>query len=262
MGIHFNSISNKFFLIFFLAAVSASTAAIETHIDIRVISRGAKFIGTSMGGVEILIRDADTGELYAQGVTVGGTGDTGRIMQQAHKRNGVLAGNNAAVFSASLDLHEPRRLQVIATGPLAQRQAANTVTATQWVIPGRHLTAGNGWLLEMPGFVVDVLEPPAHVSLSGLPQPVGIRANVVKMCGCPVMPGGLWDANDYEIRAIVRRNGELAEEHTMRYGGKASQFEGTLELKQPGSYEVTVYAHDPVTGNTGLDKTTFNLSPD
>ncbi len=39
-----------------------------THITVHVLAKGAKFIGTSMGGVEITIRDADTGELLAKGV--------------------------------------------------------------------------------------------------------------------------------------------------------------------------------------------------
>lgn len=259
---HLNTIYNNLYLIFILSIVTGPVAAVETGIDVRVLSRGAKFIGTSMGGVQITLHDVQTGELLSRGVTRGGTGDTDRIMNQTHTRNGVLATESAAVFSTVLDLGEPRLIEVTAYGPLAQHQAANTITATQWVIPGKHLTGGNGWLLEMPGFVVDVLEPPAHQALTGLPQQIVIRANVTKMCGCPLTPDGLWDANQYEVQIRLNHNGEFADEYPMRYGGKASQFEGTLELDQPGSYEATVYAYDPETGNTGLDTTTFNLSPE
>ena len=60
----------------------------------------------------------------------------------------------------------------------------------------------------MPGLVVDVLSPPAHIKLSGPPQTIQLRANVTMMCGCPLAPDGLWDAKEFEIRAIVKRDGK------------------------------------------------------
>lgn len=242
--------------------MSVQVWAASTQIDVRVISRGAKFIGSSMGGVQITLKDVHTGELLANGKTQGGTGDTQRIMKAEHARDGVLADASAAVFRTMLELEKPRLIKVTAHGPLAQRQAANTVTATQWVIPGKDLTGGNGWLLEMPGFVVDVLNPPAHRGFSGLPQEITITANITKMCGCPITAGGLWDAEDYQIRALVMRNGESMPHIAMEYAGEPSQFTGTLAVAKQGTYEVTVYAYDPQTGNTGLDTTTFRIAPD
>jgi hypothetical protein len=43
----------------------------------------------------------------------------------------------------------------------------------------------------------------------------------------------------------------------MRYAGTTSQFEATIDAAKPGTYEVQVWAYDPATGNTGLDRTTF-----
>lgn len=262
MKYSYSSIFNITFFILVLGFVPALASAMETQIDVRVLSRGAKFIGTSMGGVEIVMRDADTGEIYARGLTAGTTGSTEKIMQQAHKRGGVVADDSAAVFSTTLDLDEPRRIEVTALGPLAQRQAVNKVTATQWVVPGKHLTGGNGWLLEIPGFAVDILDPPAHQFNTGLPYNLDVRANVVKMCGCPITDGGLWDANDYEVKGMVKRNGKMIAEFDLNYAGEASQFAGSLQLEQPGSYDISVYAYDPHTGNTGLDRTTINLGKD
>lgn len=262
MKYSYNSTFNITLLILIIGFFPALASALETRIDVRVLSRGAKFIGTSMGGVEIVLRDADTGEIYARGVTAGGTGSTELIMQQAHKRGGVVADASAAVYSASIDLAEPRRIEVSALGPLAQRQAANHVSATQWVVPGKHLTGGNGWLLEIPGFAVDILDPPAHQFNTGLPYSLDVHANVVKMCGCPITDGGLWDANDYEVKGLVKHNGKMISEFNMDFTGKASQFAGNLQLDQPGSYDITVYAYDPHSGNTGLDRTTINLGKD
>lgn len=239
---------------------AAPAAAEPTDVTVRVISRGAKFIGSSMGGVWVTLRDADTGQLLAQGTTRGGTGDTDRIMAPDPERNAQLSTAGAAKFSTTLDLDEPRRIEVAAFGPLAQRQAANRVSAVQWVVPGKDLTGGDGWLLEMPGFVVDVLAPPTHVELAGVPKSVPLAANVTMMCGCPVTPGGLWDADRYEVRARLTRNGAPAGETVLGYAGTASQFAATLEIDAPGVYEAMVYAHDPKTGNTGLDRVTFIVS--
>jgi len=242
-------------LVILLAACSAASAE-PTQIDVRVISKGAKFVGTSMGGVAVTLRDADTGELLAQGVTAGGTGDTARIMQSKQRHHDPVATDDAAAFRATLDLAAPRRVEVSALGPLAQRQAAAAVSSTMWVVPGKHVTGGNGWLLELPGFAVDVLAPPAHQRLTA-PRSLPVRANVVMMCGCPIEPGGLWDASRFEVRAIVSRNGAKLREVPMAYAGETSQFSGELGDLEPGAYDVLVYAHDPANGNTGLDRTTF-----
>lgn len=237
-----------------LAGLAAG--AEPTRVEVRVLSRGAKFVGTSMGGVRVTLRDADTGELLAEGLTAGGTGDTGRIMEARQRRHDPVSTEDAAVFRTTLDLVAPRRIEVEAFGPLGQRQAANSASSTMAVVPGKHVTGGDGWLLELPGFAVDVLSPPAHQRV-GAGQAVAVRANVVLMCGCPVEPGGLWDAERFEVRAVVSRGGAKLGELPMRYAGETSQFAAELSGLEPGTYEVLVYAHDPANGNTGLDRTTF-----
>ncbi len=231
-----------------------------TTITVHVLSKGAKFIGTSMGGALITVKDARTGELLAKGVTTGGTGDTGRIMKTPHTRGGVLSTPDAARFQATLDLEQPRLLEVTAYGPTAQAQASNRVSATQWVVPGRDVTGGDAWLLEIPGFVVDISTPPAHVTLDGLPQEVAVQANVTMMCGCPITPGGLWDADQFEVGVLLARNGEHVGEFPLAYAGASSQFSGRVRVDEPGVYRMTVFAHDPANGNTGLDETTFIVS--
>lgn len=72
-------------------------------------------------------------------------------------------------------------------------------------------------------------------------------------------PGGLWDADRYEIKARILRDGRSVGEIPLRYAGTTSQFEGSIDASEPGTYEVQVYAFDPSNGNTGLDRTTFLL---
>lgn len=117
-----------------------------TEIVVRVVGKDSKFIGTGMGGMRITLRDAHTGELLATGITAGGTGDTERIMQGG--RRARLADDTAAKFTATLELDEPRLIEAEAYGPLAQLQAAHRVLSTQWVVPGRSLAGGDGWVLE------------------------------------------------------------------------------------------------------------------
>lgn len=242
-------------------ALSHHAVAAETRIDVRVISKGAKFIGTSMGGAGITIKDADTGQLLAQGKTAGSTGDTAKIMRQPARHHAPVSTGDAAVFRATLALEEPRRIEVTARGPLAQPQAAATVSLTQWVVPGKHIDGGDALVLEMPGFVVDILVPPAHQKLVSSGNPIELRANVTMMCGCPIEPDGLWDANQFEVGALVKRNGEDVSELRLEYAGSTSQFRGALDIRDPGAYEITVYAYDPENGNTGVDKTTVVVPP-
>lgn len=244
-----------------LLCIVAPSWGMPTHITVHVIAKGAKFIGTSMGGVMVTLRDADTGELLAEGRTKGGTGDTKRIMAEDRGRSTPLSSAGAAKFDATIDIDRPRRIEVTAYGPLARRNAAGKVSSTQWVVPGKDITGGDGWLLEMPGFFVDIRKPPMHVTFKGASQTIPVEANVRMMCGCPIEPGGLWDADRLEVSALIERNGAPAGTAKLHYAGKTSEFAGSLEIDRPGTYEATIYAYDRKTGNTGLDKTTFIVTP-
>ena len=246
-------------IVFLGMSLAGSTAlAVPTKVTVMVRAKDAKFIGTSMAGALITIRNADTGELFAKGVTTGTTGDTEKTMKRPFQRGGSLSDEKSARFDATIDISEPTRLQISGYGPLAQRQSAGTVSVTQWIVPGKHINSGDGILLEMPGFAVAILAPPAHLQLpeEELPRKIDVRANVIMMCGCPVTPGGVWDANRLEVGALVRKNGKPDGGFPLGYAGESSQFTGSLEVKGKGVYEVTVYAYDPVNGNTGVDTTT------
>lgn len=246
------------FLLLLIPFFTFSTALAEpTAVTVRVRSKGAKFIGSSMGGVLIMIKDADSGELLAQGKVSGGTGDTDRIMKTALQTGENLATPEAAAFTTTLDVDEPRYIEISAYGPLAQRQAANRISLTQWLIPGKPLTGGDAMLLEMPGMIVDVQAPPTHIKLKGVPQKVKVAANVTLMCGCPINADGIWPAADFEVRAIIKRNGEKMTELPLHFNGSDSQFEAEFTFDQVGTYEGIVYAYQAANGNSGLDSFTL-----
>jgi hypothetical protein len=231
--------------------------AVDTDIDVRVLSKGAKFIGTGVAGAEITIRDAETDELLARGKTVGNSGNDNRIMVEAWPRHTPLSTATSAVFRATLDLEEPRQVVVTARGPLSQPQSTAVATVTQWIVPGKHVTGGDGLTLELPGFSVDILYPPSRQRVPAGQKHIALRANVMMLCGCPIVPGGLWDANAFEVAALIRQRDRRVVEIALSYAGEIGQFAGTFPIPGPGPYDITVYAFDPRNGNTGLDRATI-----
>lgn len=241
-----------------LLLLSLPALGTETRVVVRARAKDGKFIGTSMGGARVVLRDAETGQVMASGLTTGTTGDTQRLMKQPHVRGTPLADEQAARFETVLNLDEPRLVTVEVSAPEAQRQASIRTSTQVWLLPGKHLQ-GDGLILELPGFVVDALAPQAHerIKHTGGKLTVPVRANLVLMCGCPTEPGGLWDSSRYELQAVVKLEGKLLTSVPLSYVGKTSTFAGEIPVQQKGVYEVTVTAYDPVTGNTGVDRTSF-----
>ncbi|MDT0644181.1 hypothetical protein RM553_15195 [Zunongwangia sp. F363] len=247
----FRTISGIASLILFFAFV-AGVKAQETFITVRAKAKDAKFLGTSMGGARIVIRNAGTGKILAEGITEGGTGNTSKIMKQAHERNKPISEEGTAAFTTSLELEKPVFVTVEGYAPLNSKQAAITSSTQLWLLPGKNIT-GDGIVLEFPGFVVDILSPQTHEAVSAA-KPVEIKANIVMMCGCPITDGGIWNANQYEIKAVISSSGNQVKDIPLKVGEKSSTFFAETRLNS-GVYEIMVYAFDPVTGNSGLAKT-------
>ena len=142
-----------------VSLLSAQVARAEpTEIVVRVMAKDGKFVGTSMGGAQIVLRDADSGEILAQGLTAGGTGSTPKIMTMPRTSREVLSDSDAAKYSVTLDLERPRRITATATGPMNPKEAAMTVSSTQWVVPGKSLNGGDGWVIELRGFAINLVD--------------------------------------------------------------------------------------------------------
>ncbi len=240
----------NFILIIFIFITSA--AAQETSIMIRVQSNDAKFIGSSIGGARILVKEDLTGRILAEGITRGSTGETSVIMEKPRSRGDVITDKNTAGFLAILNIDGPVFVTIEAIAPVNKKQARVRSTTQLWIFPGKNIV-GDGIVLNVPGFVVDILAPQTHETISDGDQ-ISIMANVVLMCGCPITPGGMWNADNYEVNAIITKAGEKSQTVPLKIQGKASTFSGNVSLAS-GNYEIAVYAFDPATGNSGLDKT-------
>jgi len=153
----------------------------RTRITVRVKTKDAKFLGSSMGGALVTLRDARTSELLASGRTTGSTGDTERIMKRPNTARDVISDVTSACFRTELDLAEPRLVEVTAYGPLAQTQSAVQCSSQQWVIPGKHISEGDAWILELTGLAVDIFHPPAHSRVFASNGSLELRANVIML---------------------------------------------------------------------------------
>ena len=142
--------------------VENSRGAVEkTVLTVRVVSCDAKVIGSLVGGCRVTLRHAVSGEVLAQGMHRGGSGDTDRIMHQPHGRGELVYGTEGtASCRFELTLPEPTPVEVTAEGPLAFPQAIQKASTTTWLIPGEHVD-GDGLVLQLQGFIVEVMQPPA-----------------------------------------------------------------------------------------------------
>lgn len=239
-----------------VAALLASTApayAEPTDVDVRVLARGAKFL-PGHRAVSVTLRDVETGEVLARGWTRGGTGDTARILDTPRAAPRVQPGDGAAVFSASLDLDRPRLVAVEIAGAEGGPMTAGRLVSTQWILPGRHVTHGDGWVVEMPGLLVDLSTPIAH-AFAKAGDPIPLLAGVTMMCGCGLEPGGAWDANGVMVEAWIYRDGEAEQVVPLAFTGQASRFGATYTPARPGIYEIEIRAWAPAWNNAGVART-------
>lgn len=229
----------------FLTCLASAALAEPTHIVVRAQAHDAKFIGDHMGGVQITLSDARTGAVLAKGLTKGGTGDTARIMKAPRTRGMSLTDPSAAGFEAVLDLDRPTLVRVDAVGPVGKPDAAITVSSTQWVLPGRDI-AGDGWVLDFPGLVI---EPTTTSAPDGV---LKINAKVSLMCGCPIEPGGLWNADTFKVEAHLMKGERDIARTFLTYAGQPSQFSGAISRAPAGRYRLRLIAADATTSNAGV----------
>jgi len=159
------------------SGLPAEASKIPTKVMIRAVSKDAKAIGSKVGGARITIREVATGTVLAEGVAEGETGSTERIMVRPRKREDkVFDDPNAAGFLATLLLEKPTVVEVTAVGPLGSPQSTQRASKTLLLVPGQHVL-GEGIILEIHGFTVELLMPPAEAKLAA-GQTVEVRAAV------------------------------------------------------------------------------------
>jgi hypothetical protein len=238
----------------------AQTGAKETKVMIRAVARDAKVIGTHVGGARITVKDAATGEVLAQGMQQGNTGDTDVIMKKPHTRGmSVFGSGDTSGFLAVLHLDKPTVVEVSAEGPLGNAQATQRSSKTLLLIPGEDVL-GEGILLEIHGFIVTAVAPLPDAKVKA-GSPFEVRATITMACGCPTDPDGLWDANKIHVVARLLRDGKVQSEIPMTYAGVQNTFHADVPASAAGAMELQVLSMDAASANFGMMKEAVTVVP-
>jgi hypothetical protein len=245
-------------------AQTQTGVGVQTKLTVQVIARGGKFLGDDVGGAQISIRDLDSGAVLATGSTHGGSGPDTLVTQPTARSRPLPTAdgaNTAARYDATLLLDHPVWAEVSAVGPLIAPRPAR-VAATVWLFPGEDLTAGEGTagrglVLEIPGLLVQIVEPPAHLMVhrGDVSKPFEIRANVTMMCGCPI-GDARWPAADFTVVAHIRHAGRRTDVPLQfdgaRPDGAPSQFVSRSWIPgDAGVFNIAVVGLQKSAGNLG-----------
>jgi hypothetical protein len=149
-----------------------------------------------------------------------------------------------------VDLDGPTVLEFVGEGPLGFEHALQRAVTRMLVVPGEDIL-GDGVVLELHGFIVELVEPE---TLEG-DGTVAVTARVRMLCGCPHTPGGLWDAERIAVVARLYEGSRVVREAQLDYAGRPNMFTGSLSLDglRP-DWHLVVLANDPERANFGMSR--------
>jgi hypothetical protein len=248
-----------------------------TSILIRVQAKGGKFLANDIGAAEVTIRDAQTGVWLGGGLALGSSsGDLAAsyapnaslstIVTPATEPNAVpqvqwlVADASTSGLAIDLPITRPTLLEITAFGPLGGLQSAHRATLTQWIAPGQTIDQGPGFVVEIPGLLVQVMQPQTHLTIpsTSLPCTVPLEASVAMMCGCPIADGEPWIPADFLVTAAIGPVGQpAADTVVLVYTGNTSLFAGSYQVTAAADYQAVITAVQTSTGNTGIGTVTF-----
>ncbi len=228
---------------------SSITRPVTTKVTTHVVTHDAKLIGSAVGGVRVVIRDAATNSVLAEGVHSGSTGDTRRIMQEPRSRNDTIyTAPGGARYETSISISTPTMVDISAEGPLAYPDQMARTSKRLMLLPGRDV-GGDGVVLELHGFIIDLMSPDTTQALPSSSS-LNVRARVRMLCSCPTEPGGMWEVKDVTARLI--RDSTVVRETKLRYSGQQSEYTGELGRVDAGVYRLEVLAAAPASATFGF----------
>jgi hypothetical protein len=237
-----------------MATAAADTTPAPTDLTVRVIAAGAKWVSPELGGADVWVTDAVTGEVLASGQVVGDSGDTTALMDKARTRSQPLpttATSGSVTLAVPID--EPRQVIVHASGPRLGDGPVATTSASVWMVPGVDLGGEEGVVLEVYGLAVSFLAPTPHevVTADG-PIDIPVLAAVEMLCGCPIGPTTPWPPDQYVVEVVALRDGQEVARSVLGYARTESRFSGSLVLPGPGVFELEVIARQVGVANQGV----------
>jgi hypothetical protein len=239
-----------FALLLLALPVHAQSSGTPTTVVVRAVANDAKLLQDPVGGAQIIIRDANTGAVLAEGIQTGDSGSTDKIMRQPHERGATIyEAPGAAKFETTLTLNRPVPVEITAEGPLDYPHALQRARTSVLLVPGKDIT-GDGIILTLNGFIVELLAPSDLDVSPG--ETMTVRSRVRLLCGCPTEPGGLWDASRYDLRAqFVNDEGQIVSETDLAFAGTTSEYTGDLLVPQDAT-TLRVLATDAERVNFGM----------
>ena len=211
-------------------ALPVALAAQTTTVTVRVVAHDAKIIGSDVGGARVTIRNAATGAVLAEGEQQGGTGDTRALVVEPRVRGAsIYDAPGAARFTAALTIDTPTVVEVLAEGPLKYPQATRRGMKTVLLLPGVDV-GGDGLVIELNGFIVELLEPGTTVDRAGRTP---VRARIRMLCGCTFTTGGLWDPTRLSVTARIYDGVTLVREAPLVFTGAPNTWAGSIPTAGP-----------------------------
>lgn len=247
-----------------------------TPLAIYVIAKGGKYLGNDISGATVTVRHTITQELLATGLVQGGSGDLWHLMIESRPRTTPLPTKGASVFIAEISSNDntPIPVTIEATGPGAGLQSVARVSTQQWIVPGLIDNAGNPIVytstLELPGLIVQVMQPPTHLNVTQpLPQTINFEVNVAMMCGCPIDSNqdtdgshtfpNPWNPNDFMVGCFISCQGQPTQQIQLNFDASCApgRFTAQWTMVTAGFYSGHFYAYQISTGNTGTATVSF-----
>lgn len=241
------------FIFILISFFSSSSYAETTQLMIRAKAVDAKFIGTSVGGIRVVVEDAETNEILDAGWINGGTGSTERLITNPIVRRETLSDDTTAGYLAHIDIKTPRLVRIKLIGPYGYRESAHEATLTTWILPGKDIL-GDGIIITMTGFIIDSW---TNVIEGGR---VDLYAKASLLCGCPIYPDGPWDPKNYEVSAMIMNNDTEVEQASLEFTGPTGIFSGRINITTPGHYKAIITIFDKQSGNVGVSRSMFEIT--
>jgi hypothetical protein len=247
----------------------------ETRVLVRVQAKGGKFIGPDGGYSLVTLREVVSGEILAQRIATGGSGDLSTTFTPGATRETIVtpgpagdtvnwlsapAGQPTAGLLATLDLNRPTLVEFSATA-LSNGIPNGHVTRQQmWLTPGAHLDQEPGVVLVIPGLNVQILAPDVASPPTGS---LSVTVWVAMMCGCKIADASPWLPSEFQVYARVRAvGGEFTAEAPLAFQ-TTSTFATSAPIALPAgaaSYELVVNAVQAAEGNVGSASCVFSVA--
>lgn len=247
----------------------------ETRVLVRVQARGGKFIGPDGGYSLVTLREVVSGEILAQRIATGGSGQLSTTFTPGATRAVIVtpgptgdtvswlsapAGQETAGLLATLDLHHPTLVEFSASAMSNGIPNGHVVRQQMWLTPGVHLDQEPGVVLVIPGLNVQILAPDVASPPAGS---LNVTAWVAMMCGCKIADASTWLPGEFSVYARVRAvGGEFTAEAPLAYETTSTFATAEPIALPPGaaSYELVVNAVQAAEGNVGSASTVFSVS--